>query len=208
MPDNLKGITIGGRDLATHLFEKEGDDMLNEMIEYKYLKKGSKVRYMDHKEPHGEIKRESQHNLNIINLEANLQKAKTNYERTIVTLITGVPLTSKDLKKKFDASDGSAILNRLRRSPLGAHLMRTEDGKTFIYQMDSDGCNLLPENAINLYKTPISDEVKAHSDLLNGWEDPDAITLPDEQTVTRNTLRIPKDINININVTFSFKWGD
>lgn len=200
--DDLQGITIGGQDLAEQLKKdaaREAGETLKETKLYP-KKKGSKVRYMDHKEKPGEVKRTSQASLNIINLEANIDRAATNYEKTIALLLTGEEVLATNLREKFGATDGSAILNKLRRSPLGVYFDRTSRKRAFAYTMNSEGCNLTPEQATKIYKN------KFKTVTSNTPEDTPEEKVPPVLTEIRLPDIIQKDVQINLTIKLKVEW--
>lgn len=205
MGDDLRGITIGGKDLAEELQKEEGQNLSETMIEPHYAKKKTGVRYMEHKEKPSEVKRTSQQNLNIINKESNIEKAKTNPERAIALLLAGEIVTAAVMRDRFQATDGSAILNKLFHSHLGVYMTKNYKLKQHEYKMKEDGYGLTPAAALRSYK--LGRDLSEPAGVRD-------IKIKDKpETVTGNTpiekrLTIPKDINLNINVTFTFKWGD
>lgn len=207
--DDLSGITIDGKDLGEELAKGDAHNIAETLAKQKhYLKKGSKVKHMEHTEPNGEVKRETQHNLNIINYKANVEKCKTNYQRAIVLLVTGREISSDDLKRQFQSSESAAILKKIYDSRLGAYMERDDTSKLYTYQCTEEGCNLTPDEAYSVYKTPplITDKEVERE----GLQIPDApgpvIKIP--KRLIETAASSSQDINVNVTVTFKIKWGD
>ena len=205
--DNLTGITVGGKDLKEHLQKeaaKEAGEALEETKVYP-KKRGSKVRYMEQKQKAGEVKRSSQASLNIINLEANVAKAKMHAHKIICYLLAEKLMTSQEVTELLSIrpSDSATILRKIYGSALGQYVVRTGSrGSGFRYQFNDEALNLAPRDAIHLY-TQRKPAPKKESKTVTS-------NTPEKVPPGLAEIRLPdiveKDVHINVTVKFKIEW--
>ncbi len=199
------GITVGGKSVESYLME-DSDKEIGEVIENtrKVSIKKRRLKYMETKEPNGKVTNVPQHEINHINLEANIKKAKTRIERVLAHLLSGETITAKRLVEimQVNPTDAATLLRTIYKSNLGEFVLRGGNAsKGYEYSMIEAGRNLLPEQAYEILKS------KKTAKLREGMD----IKMPEQEEVHTpiQHTREPLDINLNISggiqITFAFK---
>lgn len=160
---DFNGITIGGKSVEDFLTDEKTKE-INEAKQDKYYpKKKGRDKYMEHKEPNGEVKVAPQSALNRTNLESNLLKAKELKDKLVYYLLAGRMLTAPDVSNKLKVHQTTVGLafRKLLKSKFGQHIEVGRIGKAKSYTLTVTGRSIKPGNAIADANTAVRHKDKA-----------------------------------------------
>lgn len=198
-------VSYDGKSIEDYLLDEKTKEIVATMDDKYYVKKKGRVKHMDAKEKHGAVEHTPQSEINALNLSNNITTSKTRADKVIMRLLAGQRLTSHAVVKYMGlrASDAASLLRLVWKSGLEPFCMREgTGGKGYFYSFKPAGLELKPAQAIHFFKT-IGEERSTPQPTLEKEK-----KEKEKPVLTPPVVEQDHNINIHVNVTFSFKWGE